>query len=325
MACPKENLYNIYKETAKGVATLTKEDFYDVIDTGFNRNALELLRMQHSFVEPLDPRAVMVSGYKKQDHLCTGRHADFYDQGEFFIKRIVADTPKAEQYVREVLVGQILAARRPDLFHAYHYINVSRQRIVLVSRKFGEDLLEWSNHPHAREKDHKARYTEFVNRFVEFSAKALMCMHDMGLIHGDFKPENVLCDGKGFRLIDFEFATFVGSLSKNRLASPRYCNIHALNYPVRLPVQDICALYVTMLKLATCGSVSCELDSQLDRLNARNRPKEMQRYILHLCRGTRPSIVRMYGIPVLFMIEDSITLVDPLDNNVEDKFRSHYQ
>ncbi len=86
--------------------------------------------------------------------------------------------------------------------------------------------------------------------------EALACAHDMGVLHGDLKPTNVMLSRDGLRLFDFGLGqplkgllNSLPRLSRKRIAAwtPRYAALELLNGEPLTPTSDMygmaCILY----------------------------------------------------------------------------------
>jgi tetratricopeptide (TPR) repeat protein len=104
----------------------------------------------------------------------------------------------AERTLRE---GRALAKISHPNVVVVHDVEVVEERVHIVMEYVGGGTLRaWLRGPRT--------WGEIVGRFAE-AGRGLEAVHDNGLVHGDFKPDNVLMgpDGRRARVADFGLAT----------------------------------------------------------------------------------------------------------------------
>lgn len=120
------------------------------------------------------------------------------------VKVLHARSPRAaERTLRE---GRALAKISHPNVVVVHDVEVVDGRVHIVMEYVsGGTLRGWLGGPRT--------WGEIVERFVE-AGRGLEAVHDNGLVHGDFKPDNVLMgpDGRRARVADFGLATLGAEL-----------------------------------------------------------------------------------------------------------------
>lgn len=304
-----DTLYNIYKKVAKNVILLTRNDFDTVLLTGSCSRAATLLKMQHSFVDKFDRKPIVLKWSQKQKHLALSEQASFYTHDRFFIKVLRNNGSKFKYYVRETLVGQVLAKAFPNQFQCYHHVDVHKDRIVMTAHKFDMDLLEHVNvYAQNRQFASKA-YFKYLEQVLDGASKVLKTLHSLGLVHCDVKPENFLVSGTEVRLADFEFCTYKDAPVANVLQNPSYANAFTLEYNTRSILQDVCSFYVTVVKLLhLCPD---KFDQTVNRLYAQGRVVEVQRQFLGLVQQCRSAVCACFGVEMFLAIQNAVSVEHP--------------
>jgi serine/threonine-protein kinase len=127
------------------------------------------------------------------------------------IKVIRSDLPLASNELRLVRESMAMAQlAHPNVLTVYDVGRFEGQVFIAMELALGGTLREWI----ARE---RRSWGSIVERFVR-AGRGLRAAHDMGLVHRDFKPENVLLTGdEDVRVADFGL---VGSLERTSAPVP---------------------------------------------------------------------------------------------------------
>jgi hypothetical protein len=122
--------------------------------------------------------------------------------------KVVKRTTPAGCQTREQLLAEARAMARlahPNVVTVYDVVGRGDDVAVAMELVQGATLRRWWTEPRARD--------ELVSVFVG-AARGLAAAHAAGLVHRDFKPENVLVDREGrARLTDFGLAQLAGNLA----------------------------------------------------------------------------------------------------------------
>ncbi len=107
---------------------------------------------------------------------------------------VVGATRSGEARLR-VEAAAMAQVRSPHVVPIYDVVEREGRVHLVMERVHGPDLRRWLQTPRAR--------PQIVRRFVE-AARGLQAIHAAGLVHGDFKPANVLVPAQGpARVTDF--------------------------------------------------------------------------------------------------------------------------
>jgi tetratricopeptide (TPR) repeat protein/tRNA A-37 threonylcarbamoyl transferase component Bud32 len=119
----------------------------------------------------------------------------------------VSDNLRSEYEDRLRREAQSLAQlAHPNVVAAYDVGHVDGQIFVAMEWVEGSTLTRWLN-------DARRPWREILGRFLQ-AGRGLRAAHDAGLVHRDFKPENVLIGGDDrVRVADFGLARLVASSS----------------------------------------------------------------------------------------------------------------
>jgi serine/threonine-protein kinase len=126
--------------------------------------------------------------------------------------KIVRPGTGAKTNARLLREGQALARlSHPNVVTVYEVGQADGQLFIameLVESAPGGTLREWARERHS--------WREVAARFAD-AGRGLAAMHEIGLVHRDFKPSNVLVDRRGaVKVADFGLVTEVGAEQSDR-------------------------------------------------------------------------------------------------------------
>lgn len=155
--------------------------------------------------------AVLLDRFELVEELGRGGYSVVYaardsklDQ-EVAIKLLVPP-PATAQTARERMRREAQAVRalsHPNIVRLYDYLEDGPWSFLVMERIEGDDLAE-------RLKRDGALPVDEVVKIGRGLASALAAAHDKGILHRDVKPQNVLLDSSGPRLVDFGSAKGIG-------------------------------------------------------------------------------------------------------------------
>ena len=148
--------------------------------------------------------AVLLDRFELVEELGRGGYSVVYaardsklDQ-EVAIKLLVPP-PATAQTARERMRREAQAVRalsHPNIVRLYDYLEDGPWSFLVMERIDGDDLAE-------RLKRDGPLPVDEVVKIGRGLASALAAAHDKGILHRDVKPQNVLLDSSGPRLVDF--------------------------------------------------------------------------------------------------------------------------
>lgn len=241
------------------------------------------------FVRTIHPGATSVVMEVVQES--TGRR--------FALKQLNAsraeDATERRAFAFEARLG--MALRHPNLIHVHEYIRDPHQPYFIM------DLF-----PSIHMKLPIARPTVYpmpvhqLHKIMTQAASALQHMHDMGWVHRDVKPENILVSkGGDVRVVDYALAMRPYSLVKllftrkaPRQGTPSYMSPEQITETPPLPSADIYSFGVTCYEIA-CGRPPFRANSQTELLNKhlKEKPLPLTTHNKEITREFNDLILRM--------------------------------
>ncbi|MFC4059363.1 protein kinase [Planomonospora corallina] len=192
------------------------------------------------------------------DHLLQGR-LGAGGQGVVYLGRAADGTPVAVKVLHEhVLADEAVRAR-----FAREVAAAANVAPFCVARVLGSDLeaarpyivSEYVEGPSLRQAIERdgPRSGAALHRLAVATATALAAVHEAGVVHRDFKPDNVLLGADGPRVIDFGIARGLGSatVTKGPLGTPAYMSPEQLNGERVGPASDVFAWGCVLVFAAT--------------------------------------------------------------------------
>ncbi len=171
-------------------------------------------------LEPLEPAGpsfalrleagAEVGRYLVRRHIARGGGGDVYEAHDPQLKRRVAlkllAVPDAPAENREAIQARLLreaetmaGISHPNIVHVYDAAAAQGRVFIVTEFVEGETLTRWLRRG-------KRSWREILPAF-RAAAEGLVAIHETGLVHGDFKPDNVLVGRDGhFRITDFGLA-----------------------------------------------------------------------------------------------------------------------
>ena len=197
-------------------------------------------------------RGTQISGYEVLGTLGYGAHSTIYavkdkDNNVFALKRVVRKSPQDDRFLEQAILEHQVAQKldHPNLRKSYKLIRHrsfirTTEVIVLMEMVDGYTL---EQHP-------PRDLLELVTIFTE-TAKALGAMHDVGLVHSDMKPNNVIASDGRIKVIDFGQSCASGTVKQRIQGTPDYIAPEQVNLEAITPRTDVFNLGATMYWLLT--------------------------------------------------------------------------
>lgn len=212
-----------------------------------------------------------MDGYKILSLAGTGAKAHIYlaenEAGErFAIKHVICNEKAGESGVRQVVDEHEAASKftHPNLRKSLEihvrkkWMRVSEVILVMEYVK-GDDLLDYvSGRP----------LVDQVDTFLQ-TARALLAMHRVGMVHADLKPENILVTEQGHvKIIDFGQSCSIGTAKEKIQGTADYIpyeQVHRIELDSRC---DVFSLGATMYRVLSGRAMTTEMNKQLNEHHA---------------------------------------------------------
>ncbi len=214
-------------------------------------DSLELARARETTVARLLGREeppLRVGRYEVRALLGQGGYGTVWEAWDLRLRRTVAlkrlrkGLPDQVERLREE--ARILAEiRHPAVLEIYEIVHHDEAVFVALEHVRGQSLGAWLETRPTR------RAIESVFRQA---AEVLAALHDAGIVHGDFKPENVMVlPGLRLKLLDFGLARHVGEDGRPQAGTPKYMAPELRKGAAITPASDQYALCVAWLDAVT--------------------------------------------------------------------------
>ncbi|MGB1275523.1 MAG: serine/threonine-protein kinase, partial [Nannocystaceae bacterium] len=138
------------------------------------------------------------------------------------IKVLHADSGGSSGRARILREAQVLARlSHPNIIHVYEVGELDNGQVFMAMEFFeGMTVYDWA---HAKQRSWRALLSIYLQ-----TAEGLAAAHEIGLIHRDVKPENILVDGRGRAvLLDFGLARMRGDASDRPTQEPTEEDAHS--------------------------------------------------------------------------------------------------
>ena len=161
--------------------------------------------------------------------------------------KVLADERLRAPHARERLrteAGVLINCRHPNLIEGIAFYELDEMVLLVMERVGSTTVLQRQVEVGVTVQD--------ACGIALAAARALHCVHDFGLLHGDVKPDNVLFDPSGrHRLADFGLARrWPFSRERHIVGTPEYLAPEGIvNGGVLVPATDVYALGVTTYEL----------------------------------------------------------------------------
>ncbi len=212
-------------------------------------------------VEPVVPGTVINERYETRQSLGKGGMGEVflaYDRSThqmvaLKILREDSRMPGDDEALRQELI-HARAVGHPNVCRVHDLAPSNWGPILVMEHIEGQTL-----HTHIRRRKAQGGYTaDEFRKIASETCQGLAAIHEQGLVHGDFKPGNVMVTDDKAMILDFGFAQERARLSARRPGAPpdggtpNYMSPERLRSGGASPEDDLYALGLTLWEMWTC-------------------------------------------------------------------------